>query len=160
MIRAILFAALTVVAGLITTAEASPIRGLAVGDVDVDGDRQSEHFSAAFLIKADGTARGSATLTDGRIVIKIRFLEALVEINRDARQIDIEFFAVVRQTMPGRAPIQDLMVGSVSTTDNPECLIWDIRDSCPSIDHSRCPASSSTSAIEHGVLCGRQAIKH
>ena len=139
MNRAVLFAALSVVAGLITTAEASPIRGLSVGDVDVDGDRQSEHFSAAFLIHADGTARGSATLTDGRIVIKIRFLEAVVDIDRDTGQIDIVFFAVVRQTMPGSAPIQDLMVGSVSTTDNPECIIWDIKDSCPSIEPFEVP---------------------
>lgn len=139
MIRAILVAALSVIAGLTTTAEASPIRGLSVGDVDVDGDGQSEHFSAAFLITADGTARGSATLTDGRIVIKIRFLEALVDINRDTGQIDIVFFAVVRHTMPGSAPIQDLMVGSVSTTDNPECIIWDIKDSCPSIEPFEVP---------------------
>lgn len=139
MNRTKLLAALCIAAGLFTTAHASPIRGLSVGDVDVDGDRQAEHFSAAFLILADGTARGSATVVDGRSVIKIRFLDAVVDINRDTGQIDIAFVAIVRETTPGSAPIQDVMVGSVSTTDNPECLIWDIKDSCPRIQEFEAP---------------------
>jgi hypothetical protein len=134
MTRTRLIAALVLVAALNTAVQASPFIGLATGDVDFDSDRDTKRFSAAFVIHEDGTARGNVTLSDGRIRTTIRFLEAVVDVDCDTGEIDIIFLATIRQTAPGGPPTQDLMVGSVSTTDSPDCIIWDIQDGCPSIE--------------------------